>query len=159
MINIACIDKFETLKADDIHIQEELEAIIKEHITQRYNDHMHKKQLAKIKHAKKKFSIALKFINAILNNLDRTPISNFLEFQNIDRLDLIKDEHKKVLDSMAPELFKFFSKTAYYQKTVGILLNVLRSICKELGYTLSSKRWTKRYGSRTKTHYLYSIIV
>lgn len=148
----------ETLEENNIHIKKELELIVDKHVAKKYLDFMYKKQQADIDLAEKKFSIVLKLVNIILTNAGKNSIDNLLKFQNIDRLDIIKKENIQALDNMAPELFKFYSKTTYYRKTPNIVLNVLRSVCKELGLSFINKPHSKRYGNTIKVHYCYSII-
>ena len=110
-----------------------------------------------------KYKVALKFINQILTNLGKEQVDDLTKFVDIDREDIIKDVNKKSLDGMAKELFKHFdkNKSGYYRKTNAIVLNCLRNMMKELGYSLVKKQKgisTKIDGKTyERSHMIYSI--
>lgn len=106
-----------------------------------------------------KYKLTLKFLNKILENNNKELITNIFDFKNIDRLDIIKEENKKLLEDMSKDLFKEFDKkkVGYYRKTDNIVLNVLRGLIKDLGYELIRKQTGRTIKSMHRTHYLYSI--
>lgn len=106
-----------------------------------------------------KYKLLLKFVNAILNNLNKKKIDDLTKFKNIDRINIIKEENKKLLDNMSGELFKHFNKKkcGYYRKTSNIVLNCLRGMCKEIGLILCRIKTFDVNNSYYKTAYVYSI--
>lgn len=106
-----------------------------------------------------KYKILLKYVNGILKNMNKNEIDDLTDFKDIDRLYIIKDENIKLLNSLAPELFKYFNKDkcGFYRKTKNIALNVLRGMCKEIGLVLKKRQFTKSVKSKNITHISYSI--
>lgn len=106
-----------------------------------------------------KSKLLLKFVNKILKNIGKSSIESLDEFKNIDRNDIIKDENKKALDDMEKELFAHFNKQrcGYYRKTDGIVINCLRGMCKETGFTCTIKKKSICKNTILKTHSFYSI--
>lgn len=165
---MTAISKQDKLKQLNISIIDDL---TEEQITLLYNQS--KKQKKKIAISREeeidkttdKYILLLEYVNKILENMNKNPINDLLEFKNIDRLDIIKDDNIKILDTMAPRLFKKFNKDkcGYYRKVDSIALNCLRGMCKELGLCLitEKKDITHRIGEATgfrKTHQMYTII-
>ena len=112
-----------------------------------------------------KYKLLLEFINKLLNNIDKDPITDLTDFKDIDRLDIIQKKNKIILDKMTLRLFKVFdkSKTGYCRNTDAIVLNCLRGLCKQTGLILKNKKKDvfdvingKSYRS---THYTYSILL
>jgi hypothetical protein len=108
-----------------------------------------------------KYKLLLQYVNGILKNINKPLIDDIIEFKDIDRLDIIKPENIKLLDTLAPSLFNYFNKDkcGYYRKTKNLPLNVLRGCCKELGLELVNRKVSKTETKATfGTHYLYSIV-
>ena len=89
-----------------------------------------------------KYKVTLKFVNKILVNLGKEEIDDLTKFQDIDRVDLLKEVNKESLKEMEMEIFKYYNKEDcdYYRKTGAIVLNCLRRMVKALGLQLISKR-------------------
>ena len=110
-----------------------------------------------------KYKVALKLINKILVNIGNTEIDDLTDFVNVDREDIIKDINKESLIEMEADLFSLFNKksSGYYRKTDALVLNCLRGLTKEMGYTFTKikkeKCETIDGKSYKRTHYLYSI--
>jgi len=110
-----------------------------------------------------KYKILLEFVNKILINLDKEEITDLAQFQNIDRLDIIKPCNIVVLNNMAPTIFKHFNKKKcnYYRKTKSMVLNVIRGMCKELGVSLhlDQRKISERINNRSyiRTNMFYTI--
>lgn len=153
-----CEQKIKVLKANNIHIRKDLEVMIKAYVDKQYSDFIRAQQQAVNEYAERKISLMLRLVNQILINIGKPTINNLLEFRMIDRIDILKEENKQALDSMADDIFKFYKRKSYNRKTAALVLNVLRSMCKEIGFTLANTQKTRRYGKITKTHYYYSII-
>ncbi|ARF09926.1 hypothetical protein Indivirus_5_49 [Indivirus ILV1] len=85
-----------------------------------------------------KYKVALKLINKILVNIGKDEINDLTDFKDIDREDIIKDVNKEALTGMEKELFPLFNKdkVGYYRKTNAIVLNCLRGMMKEIGFSL-----------------------
>lgn len=107
------------------------------------------------------YIVFLKFLNGILNNINKCSISDITDFKNIDRSDIIADNNILLLNNMSYELFLHFdeNKIGYHRKTPQIVLNCLRCMCKFLGFSFNSNKITlKRDTGLFETHYLYSIL-
>ena len=83
-----------------------------------------------------KYVIALQFLNHILTNNNKPIIQDILNFKDITRDEIIKQENLNKLNEMETELYKHFSKMncGYYRKTVNYVINFFRGMLKELGY-------------------------
>jgi hypothetical protein len=106
-----------------------------------------------------KYKIVLVLINKILQNIGKNQIDDLIQFQNINRLDIIKNCNLITLNEMEKEIFQIFEKKkcGYYRKTDSIVLNCLRSMIKELGLEFKIKKISKTNKCKIETHYLYSI--
>jgi len=153
--------------------EEEIDCIYNEHILNKKNNIIKKKDKALDKEVKKKpikiidkstskYKILLKFINKILVNIDKDEIDDLTDFKNIDRLDIIKPKNKEILDKMAHRLYKYFAKKSnFYRKTPSIVLIIIRGLCKQIGLRFVSKQ--RETGERInnkyyrRTHMFYSI--
>jgi hypothetical protein len=83
-----------------------------------------------------KYVIALQFLNHILTNNNKPNIQDILEFKDITRQEILKDENLIRLNEMEPELYKHFDKDkcGYYRKTDNYVINFFRQMLKEIGY-------------------------
>jgi len=83
-----------------------------------------------------KYVIALQFLNHILTNNNKSQINDILDFKDITREEIIKQENLNKLNEMENELYKHFSKMncGYYRKTDNYVINFFRGMLKELGY-------------------------
>jgi len=83
-----------------------------------------------------KYIIALQFLNHILTNNNKLNINDILDFKDITREEIIKQENLNKLNEMENELYKHFSKMncGYYRKTDNYVINFFRGMLKELGY-------------------------
>ena len=83
-----------------------------------------------------KYVLALEFLNHILTNNNKPQINDILNFKDISRDNIIKQENLDKLNEMETELYKHFSKMncGYYRKTENYVINFLRGMIKELGY-------------------------
>ena len=106
-----------------------------------------------------KYKILLLFVNGILKNIGKEEIDDLVKFRDIDRLDIIKQENKVLLDEMAPTLFKHFNKNkcGYYRKTKNLPLNCLRGMCKEMGFVFKKRQFTKTIKCKVTCISLYTI--
>ena len=85
-----------------------------------------------------KYIVLLKLLNAIFVNIGRNPIDDITQFVSISRDDIIKDVNKISLENMESELFPLYDKVkcGYYRKNAeGLVLNVIRGMVKQIGYT------------------------
>lgn len=112
----------------------------------------------------KQYQAALKYVNCLLGLLNKEPITDLTEFKKVDRLDIIKPEHKPTLNELHKDLFKHFDKIkcGYYCKnTPNFTLNILRGLCKQLGlelYRVRKDKWHKiNDKSYKRTHMMYFI--
>jgi hypothetical protein len=83
-----------------------------------------------------KYVISLEFLNHILTNNNKPQINDILDFKNITRQEILKEENLNKLNEMETELYEHFDKDkcGYYRKTDNYTINFLRQMIKELGY-------------------------
>ena len=83
-----------------------------------------------------KYIIALRFLNHILTNNDKPQIQDILDFKNITRQEILKEENLNKLNEMEADIYKHFDKDkcGYYRKTDNYVINFFRQMVKELGY-------------------------
>lgn len=83
-----------------------------------------------------KYIICLEFLNHILINNNKPRINDILDFKNITRQEILKQENVDKLNEMESELYKHFDKDkcGYYRKTDNYTINFFRQMIKELGY-------------------------
>jgi hypothetical protein len=83
-----------------------------------------------------KYIIALQFLNNILTNNNKPVIEDILDFKDITRQEILKEENLNKLNEMETEIYKYFDKMkcGYYRKTNNYVINFFRGILKEMGY-------------------------
>jgi hypothetical protein len=83
-----------------------------------------------------KYVIALRFLNHILTNNNKLQINDILNFKDITRQEILKQENLDKLNEMEGELYKLFDKMkcGYYRKTDNYVINFFRGMLKEMGY-------------------------
>jgi len=83
-----------------------------------------------------KYVIALQFLNHILTNNNKSQINDILDFKDITREEIIKQENLNKLNEMENELYKHFDKDkcGFYRKTDNYVINFFRQMLKEIGY-------------------------
>jgi len=83
-----------------------------------------------------KYVIALQFLNHILTNNNKQNINDILDFKDISREEIIKQENLNKLNNMESELYKHFDKDkcGFYRKTDNYVINFFRQMLKEIGY-------------------------
>jgi hypothetical protein len=110
-----------------------------------------------------KYKVALKFINQILKNLNKTEITDLTEFKGISRLDIIKEENVKSMEDMYDEIF---AKNAFDKKFLGYhrkkviknyILTVLRYMCIDLGLKIVITDKTIQRDLISKKYVMYTI--
>ena len=83
-----------------------------------------------------KYVIALQFLNHILTNNNKSQINDILDFKDITRQEILKQENLDKLNEMENEMYKYFDKMkcGYYRKTDNYVINFFRGMLKEMGY-------------------------
>ena len=83
-----------------------------------------------------KYVLALQYLNHILANINKTQIQDILEFKDITRDDIIKQENLNKLNEMESELYKYFDKDkcGYYRKNNNYPITFFRQMLKQIGY-------------------------
>jgi hypothetical protein len=83
-----------------------------------------------------KYVIALQFINHILTNNNKPQIQDILDFKNITRQEILKQENLDKLNEMENDLYKHFDKMkcGFYRKSDNYVINFFRGMTKQLGY-------------------------
>lgn len=110
-----------------------------------------------------KYKVTLKFVNKILVNLDKEPIDDLFKFQDIDRVDLLKDVNKDSLKEMEDEIINIFSKKTcnYYRKSDAFVVNYLKNMVRnmDLQFIVKRKDITQTINGEIfrRTHVFYSI--
>jgi len=109
-----------------------------------------------------KYIVLLKFLNIIMKNLNKEPITKLESFHNIIRSDLIKIENQNALIEMEEELHTYFNKnnTGWYRRNItkSYIITFLRCACENIGYEFTSV--TRHYNKDDNTKsmcVLYSI--
>ena len=57
-----------------------------------------------------KYIIALQFLNHILTNINKPNINDILDFKDITRQEILKQENLNKLNEMESEVYKYFDK-------------------------------------------------
>ena len=83
-----------------------------------------------------KYVIALQFLNHILTNNNKPNINDILDFKDITRQEILKQQNLDKLNEMEPELYKHFDKVkcGYYRKSDNYVIKFFRGMLKEMGY-------------------------
>mgnify|MGYP003333536370 FL=1 len=83
-----------------------------------------------------KYILALQFINHILTNNNKPQIQDILEFKNVTRQEILKQENLDKLNEMENDMYKHFDKMkcGYYRKSDNYVINFFRGMLKEMGY-------------------------
>lgn len=119
------------------------------------------KTINKINDSDTKYQVLLKFVNCILNNLNRPTIIKLTEFADIDRQDIIRNENNECLNKMEREIFKYFDKkkSGWYRRNIveHYILTFLRYACDDIGYDFTYIHKTRQKDSINKTHLFYTI--
>ena len=110
-----------------------------------------------------KVNMLLLYCNELLKHIkDSKPILDPVEFKNINRLDIVKEEGQQVFRDMMGDIYKIFDKTKcgyYNRKAPNSSLNVLRRMCRDCGYLLLRKKKEETLKECLyRTSYFYSII-
>ena len=76
--------------------------------------------------------------------INKPVINDLQEFKNITRESLLNEQCYNIVESMEPEILKYFDKhrTGYYQKNksgFAYTVNCLRNLLKQIDYKLVSK--------------------
>jgi hypothetical protein len=106
-----------------------------------------------------KYIITLKYVNALLKNINKDQIDDLTQFRLIERDDLLCEANKKTFHDMEDEIFKYFNKKkcSYYKKSPSYVLICLKAMCKIIGLKVSIKKKTICKNTIQKTHIYYSI--
>ena len=111
-----------------------------------------------------KYKIVLKFVNKVLENINKSRIDDLKDFKNIDRLDFLSESNTKILEEMENEIWKYYNKRTCgaYHNSDNRTLNVFRGMIRENNLKLCyiKKEITEKTGVNKgfrKTHYIYHI--
>jgi hypothetical protein len=112
-----------------------------------------------------KYIVLLKFLNNIMDKLNRPHITHITEFANINRDDIIREDVGIMFNKMHKELFKHFDKVkcGWYRRnlTNTYILTFLRYACDELNidFTYKKKEKSQWIGNTSfkKAYIVYSI--
>ena len=83
-----------------------------------------------------KYVLALQFINHILTINNKPQIQDILEFKDVTRQEILKQENLDKLNEMENEMYKHFDKVkcGFYRKSDNYTINFFRGMIKQLGY-------------------------
>lgn len=91
-----------------------------------------------------KYIMLLEFLNAILKQIGKDAIDDVLDFKNIPRDDILKEDVKGLLDVHLDQIIGIFGKKEiqYYNRKLikDFIMSVIKSMAFECGYTLSKKK-------------------
>jgi hypothetical protein len=111
-----------------------------------------------------KYMVALKFVNGILENINKSKINDLTEFNNVDRNDIIIEKNIELLTKMEPEIWKHYSKVkcGAYHKSDNRVLNILRGMIREnnLKINITRKDISEKTGvlkGFRRAHFFYCI--
>lgn len=83
-----------------------------------------------------KYKVLLKFVNKLLENMEKDTINKLEEFKDVSRIEFVDsyDKHVVTLNEMEDELFKYYDKNkcGFYQKTKLKVWNVVKGMCRSL---------------------------
>jgi hypothetical protein len=105
------------------------------------------------------YIVTLKFVNALLTNMNMNVIDDLLNFKQIKRVDFTQERNIATLYELADEIFKLFDKQkcGFYIKNEYIVLNVLKNMCKQQGLKLASQVKVKHTNNLRSTITSYTI--
>ena len=83
-----------------------------------------------------KYVIALRFLNHILTNNNKPIIQDILDFKNITRQEILKEENLNKLNEMEADIYKLFDKDkcGFYRKNDNYPITFFRQMLKQIGY-------------------------
>lgn len=151
-------DKIDALERNNIGLDnlhdDVINKLYKKHIVE--NEVLKKRN---IDETNPKYLILLEFLNKILVNINKQPITSVFEFKNIDRLDIIKEENLRIIEEMEDKICKHYNKKncGFYRKTNSYVLTILKGMCRELGLETTRLNKNKAKDCVIKTHIMYSI--
>lgn len=136
------------------------------HIINKKNDYkpIKKKKVIEIDKTTKKYKVLLKLVNRLLLAMKKDEIEDLLEFQLIDRKEIVSCD-KNIIKKLEPKLFKAFKKGhCFYRKQApSYNLNILKYLIKEIGMKMLRKQKNIHTSENNKlyvkTHAYYSIII
>jgi len=112
--------------------------------------------------ANNKNHVLLKYINAILINIEKEPIEKLTDFKEIERLDIIKEENFESLVVLKDEIFEHFDcrRCGWYKRksTKNYVLSFLRYALADLNLKLTYREQKKQTDGHVVSKILYSII-
>lgn len=110
-----------------------------------------------------KYNVLLKFLNKILANIDRPPITDALDFKDIPRTDLLTPQNENIMKDMENEIYEKFSKhnlkCSQKENVKFYMLSLLRSMCHELYLVFRSKSIRTRVDRKFVSEAQYDIII
>jgi len=83
-----------------------------------------------------KYVLALEFLNHILTNNNKSQINDILNFKDITRQEILKQDNLDKLNEMENDLYKHFDKDkcGYYRKNDNYPITFFRQMLKQIGY-------------------------
>ena len=83
-----------------------------------------------------KYILALQFINHILTTNNKPQIQDILEFKDVTRQEILKQENLDKLNEMENDMYKHFDKMkcGFYRKNDNYPITFFRQMLKEIGY-------------------------
>ena len=125
--------KKDILKTIKCLSEAEVVALYEKHIKPKQDEEKSADKIKTIDKTTEKYKLVLELTNGILKNINSDQITDLTDFKDIKRTDIIQEENTKMLDLIADKLLQHFDiKVAYNRKTPNIVLNCLRTLCKQL---------------------------
>lgn len=85
-----------------------------------------------------KYNLALKFVNKILTNANKPPITQLTEFKDVIRQEIVADKNLQALTEMEKDIYTYFDKTkcGFYRKSNNYVFNCLRGVLRQIEYKI-----------------------
>lgn len=150
-LHIKNIPRKEKLHALDFNINARKKDIGDEFLDKLYRERIIEKGLHIPKKKKdevvdkndKKYIMLLEFLNAVLKKMGSDVIGDVLEFKDVPRNDILKDEVKDVLNDYLDNIIEVFGKKEiqHYRRNElkDFIISVIRCMAFECGYMMSKK--------------------
>ena len=114
-----------------------------------------------IEKVQQKYNILLKFINKLLENMNKNNIDIITDFKEISREELIIEDNNRIFNDMKEEIMTSFNKykLKYTQEDTikTYIITIIKLMCEELELRFTTIYKTKRINKKKITETYYSI--
>lgn len=110
-----------------------------------------------------KYNVLLKLLNRILVNIGRQEINDIIEFKNVDRKDLLKEENNKIIEEMEEEIHKYYCKYnlkyGHKSQIKHYILTLIKAMCEDIYFQFKSKSVKVKKNNKVLVNAIYDIIL